>query len=457
VTVTSETIQQASTPNTAIPRHATRVEICLDALATTFGGLTAAEAARRLAAGGPNVLPPPKLPGLPQIVVRQFLNPLVYILLFAAVLSVVLTAWADAIFITAVLLLNAGVGAAQEYHAQRSAEALKQLVVTTARVERGGEAYEIDPRELVDGDVVLLESGSRVPADLRLLDTVALEVDESILTGESAPVAKDAARVLASATPLPDRVNMAYAGTMVTRGRGRGLVTATAQRTELGRIASALSRAETKPPLVLRMERFTLWIGIVIALLCIAIGLVAFWEGMPLNQIFFLVVALAVSAIPEGLPVAMTVALAIGARRMARRHVIIRKLVAVESLGSCTAIAADKTGTLTLNEMTAKCLWLPGEDPWTITGEGLAPEGGVVVPPGIDARPCLARFAETMALANEGFLGRRDQGWVHHGDPVDVALLVLAHKLGATRVDVLARYACMPPACMPMIPTRLSW
>jgi len=431
---------KAHAASKAIPFYASSADACLSLLASSTTGLSAIEAARRLAEAGPNLLPQPKLPGLLHIFVHQFLNPLIYILLFAAVLSVTLGAWADAVFIAAVLLLNAVIGAAQEHHAQRSADALKNLIVATARVERGGEAYEIDARELVEGDVVLLESGTRVPADLRLFEGVALEVDESILTGESAPVMKNASRALIPDTPLPDRVNMAFAGTLCTRGRARGLVTATAQRTELGKIAGALGRAETKPPLVQRMERFTLWIGIAVGLLCVAIGLVAAWQGMPLNQIFILVVALAVSAIPEGLPVAMTVALAIGARRMARRHVIIRKLVAVEALGSCTAIAADKTGTLTLNELTVKRVWLPGERVWEVTGEGMVPEGRVVVPAGIDASDQLTQLAQAMALANEGFLGRRDSGWVYHGDPVDVALLVFAHKTGVTRVDLLARF-----------------
>jgi len=401
--------------------------------------LTPGEAERRLEIYGPNSLPQPEPPGVAIIFFRQFINPLIYILLAAAVVSLFLREWADAVFIFVVLLINAVIGAVQEYHAQRSAESLKQLVVSQARVERGGEAYEIAAVDLVPGDIALIESGNRVPAGLRLLVSSGLEIDESLLTGESMPVAKQAERVLGIGVPLADRVNMAFAGTLVTRGRGRGVVVATGRETELGHIAQAIGAEGVKAPLIQRMERFTFRIGVAVLLMAGVIGAVAAWQGMVLAHIFFLVVALVVSAIPEGLPVAMTVALAIGVNRMARRNVIVRKLVAVESLGSCTFIGADKTGTLTMNELTARRVLLPGEDPWEVSGEGMIPEGAIRIP--ADRLPevsgLLTGLCRAVTLANEGFLGRRDGGWAHHGDPVDVALLVLAHKAGITQVEAV--------------------
>ena len=416
--------------------HAVAAADVLAALETSVSGLAAGEAARRLERYGRNSLPHAAPPGVLAVFVRQFLSPLIYILLAAAVVSLLLGDSTDAVFIFVVLLLNAAIGTAQEYNAERSAEALHHLVVTTAYVVRGGEEYELDAEELVPGDVVRLESGSKVPADLRLLSSRGIEIDESLLTGESLPVVKDAGAVLERDAALGDRVDLAFAGTMVTRGRATGVVVATASHTELGRIARSVPREATRSPLLVRMKRFTNRVGIIVVILIVLLGAVAIHAGADLVQVFLASVGLAVAAIPEGLPVAITVALAIGMARMGRRNVIVRRLPAVEALGSCTVIASDKTGTLTLNELTVKRVLIPGQEAWEVTGEGMIPAGEVVVPSSVDpkrGRAAVDRLCQAAVLCNDAFLGRHEEEWRHHGDTVDVALLVMAHKAGWTR------------------------
>jgi len=423
------------------PPHASQATEVLAGLQSSASGLGHAEAAARLQRYGRNALPTAEPPGIALVFLHQFTSPLIYVLLVAAVVSVAIQEWSDAGFICAVLLLNAIIGTAQEYSAQRAATALQQLVTTRSRVLREGDADERDAEELVPGDIVLLESGERVPADMRLFTSHDLEVDESLLTGESSAVFKRADAVLPADSPPGDRVNMAFAGTLVNRGRARGVVTGTALDTELGRIASAvLGKPSTKAPLLVRMERFTRRVAILVGMAALLMAGVALARGMPLEEIFLLAVALAVSAIPEGLPVALTVALAISMRRMARRHVIVRRLLAVEALGSCTYIATDKTGTLTVNQLTARLVAFPGQKPWDVTGDSLAPEGSILTPrgaPSPEEESMLCWLCQAAVLANEGFLGHRDHGWVRHGDAVDVALLVMAHKAGITQAEAV--------------------
>jgi Ca2+-transporting ATPase len=424
--------------------HTLTADAVIGLLETTRGGLDAQEAARRLALLGANELPQTGPPGLVRVFLSQFLSPLIYILLAAAVVSLAIREHSDAIFIFAVLLLNAVIGTAQEYSAQKAAAALQRLVPTTTRVLRGGDAYELDAGLLVPGDLVFLESGDRLPADLRLISAHELQVDESLLTGESLAVSKDAAAVLAPETVVGDRRNMAFAGTLVSRGRAQGVVTATGLDTELGRIAAAvLNRPPAKPPLIIRIERFTLGIAVLVGLAVAILAAVSLSRGVPLAEIFLLAVALAVSAIPEGLPVAITVALSIGVHRMARRKVIVRRLVAVEALGSATYIASDKTGTLTVNVMTVTRLALPGRGEWAVSGEGMESEGGISTPEGplgMTDMPLLLRLCLSAVMANDGFYGHRDGGWAHHGDAVDVALLVLGHKVGLDRLELLSEH-----------------
>jgi Ca2+-transporting ATPase len=430
--------------------HALPAAAVVAAAGTTQDGLSGAEAAARLARWGPNEIPEAAGRGLWVLFVRQFASPLIYVLVLAAGLSAWLGEWSDVGFIAAVLLLNAMIGTVQEHQAERGTRALRRMVTTVTDVVRDGEVVEIDARELVVGDVVLLASGMRVPADARLLDSQTLRVDESPLTGESLPVGKDADTVVAEAAPLGDRPSMAYAGTLVGYGRGRGVVTATGAGTELGALAGQLREPSlAEPPLLTRMRRFTLVVGIAVGLVALAMGAVELARGTAWHEVILVGVALAVSAIPEGLPVALTVALAVAVRRMARRQVIVRRLVAIESLGSCTVVASDKTGTLTVNELTVTHLVVPGGEPWEVTGIGVDPTGTVLIPGGDEDAELAAaeRLARAGVLCNEATLASTDAGWVHRGDAVDVALLVLGHKLGITRpvaLDSRPQLAAIP-------------
>lgn len=445
--------QAPSPPQRQAAPYAQPADAVARQFATSNTGLSAAQAAERLARMGSNSLPRHKAPGVGMVFLRQFRSPLIYVLAIAALVSLFIEEWSDAVFICAVLLVNAIIGTIQEYSAQRAAQTLQQLVTARARVVRDSDSYEIDAEQLVPGDIVLLESGDRIPADIRLWTNHDLQVDESLLTGESQAVAKDGAQNVPEESVIAERINMVFAGTLVARGRGRGIVVGTALNTELGRIAEAvLGRPGAKAPLLVRMERFTHRVAIAVALAAVAMALVATTRGMPVNEIFLLAVALAVSAIPEGLPVALTVALSIGMRRMAKRNVIVRKLMAVEALGSCTYIATDKTGTLTINQLTARLIALPGQDAIQVNSENETPEVAVLQRdfqreyqrdtdlPGPDDRHQIQQLCYAAVLANEGLLAHRNHGWAYHGDAIDVALLRMAHALGYLKAELTGKY-----------------
>lgn len=404
-------------------------------LDATEHGLSEGEAAARLAEYGPNKLPQKPPAPLWTIVLRQFRSPLIYVLALAAVVSVVIGDVKDASFIAGVLVLNALIGAYQEWKAEQSSHALRKLLQIRASVQRDGDVRELNAEEVVPGDVVWLESGNRVPADIRMLSAHGLEADESLLTGESLPVLKDPSWSGLEATPVADRRNMAYAGSIVTRGRAKGLVVATGTATSVGQLAlDVLGETGGKPPLLVRMERFTRVIAVAVLVAAALIGVLGVTVGgYSLSDMFLFAVALAVSAIPEGLPVAMTVALAIATSRMARRGLIVRRLTAVEGLGSCTLIATDKTGTLTCNELTVREVSLPNGDVFHVTGEGFAPHGEVLfdkksLEPG--SHEPLEWLARAGVLCNEADLHHRNSDWVWRGDAVDIALLSFGHKLG---------------------------
>ncbi len=428
-------------PNgSAAPPHAAPADEVLDLLDSGIDGLSTAEAERRLAIWGPNVIPRGRPPGVLKVFARQFMSPLVYVLLFAAGLSLVLRELADAGFIAAVLLLNAVIGAVEEYQAERGVDALRSMIHTTTEVLRDGERVEVDATEITSGDVVLLTSGDVVPADLRLMNSRDLSVDESALTGESLPVTKQPHAAVAPSAGLGDRPTMAFAGTMINSGRGRGVVTAIGAHTVVGALAGQLEApSQTEPPLVSRMRRFTGVIGIAVAVAAAVTAVIELARGAAWHDVLLTAVALAVSAIPEGLPVALTVALAVAVRRMARRNVVVRRLVAIETLGACTRLATDKTGTLTVNQLTATALAVPGCDLWTVTGSSSEPEGALLMPKGEDeARLAAAgRLALAGVLCSDAVLARKGDTWVHHGDAVDVAFLILGHKLGLTREQAL--------------------
>ena len=420
------------------------IDHILVSLKTSLQGLNIDEASRRLSQQGQNVLPQASHINIFQIFFKQFLNPLIYVLLFAAFISLLINEYTDASFIFFVLIVNSIIGFVQEFTAQRSAASLNLLVTNVARVIRSGDSYEVDAKNLVPGDIVLLESGDMVPADLRLINQQELRIDESLLSGESLPVEKDASVLLAETSLIQERVNSCFSGTLVINGRAMGVVTATGMHSELGKIAEdVLQREKTKPPLLIRMEAFTWRLTIIMALLTSLIATIVLYQGMPWLDVFLLSVALAVSTIPEGLPVAITIALAISTRRMAKRHVIARNLVAVEALGSCTYIATDKTGTLTRNEISVENIVLAEEMPLTIPMHGI-----------IDSQQqkdyrhhfpkklygLIDDLTIAMVLSNEAFIGHQKDGWTHHGDSMDVALLIMGHNLGFNRSALLQQW-----------------
>lgn len=404
-------------------------------------GITSGEAIERLQAVGPNTLPEPASPGLLRIFLSQFKSPFIYVLLVAALVSLGLGQTVNSIFIFAVLLINAVIGTVQEFSAERAAAALRNMVPYRASVVRDGVTQVVDTADIVPGDYVLLASGDRIPADLRLATARELLVDESMLTGESIATLKDDTTRVADDAPLGDRSDVCFAGTVVMSGRGEGTVEATGAATEIGKIAADLpADEEVKPPLLLRIEQFTLRITYGILVLVALIFLITVIRGEDLATVFLLGVALAVSAIPEGLPAAMTVALAVGMRRMARRSVIIRRLLAVESLGSCTFVASDKTGTLTVNEMTVRRIVLPDGAAFDVSGEGLDLHGMVAPQPDTAQQAVLERLCHAGLLANEAELKTGKQGREGQGDGVDIALLVLAGKLGLQYAHERSRF-----------------
>lgn len=405
----------------------------------TPNGLSSQEAADRLAEYGPNALPPPRVRSVWIIFLSQFLSPLIYVLIGAAILSAIARETSDALFIAAIIIINAILGAWQEWQAENSAAALKSLVTVKARIKRDGKVLEVDATDIVPGDVVLLESGVKVPADLRLVKARDLTIEEALLTGESQAVTKTTEPLTDTDLALGDQTNMAFTATNVVKGRGWGFAVATGKDTEIGRIAGSLTEGKAeKPPLIQRMDVFSRKVSLAVLVVCVLLGFIGWYRGMPIMEIFFLMIAVGVSAIPEGLPVALTVALSIGTRRMAKRNVIVRRLPAVEGLGSCTLIASDKTGTLTMDQQSVKKIVLPENGAYLLTGEGYDGEGQLtdVQEQVVKELPePLQAFVQAAVLSNEGELRRNGDGWEHSGDAMDVALLAMAYKTGRSPED----------------------
>ena len=400
-------------------------------------GLSAAEVRRRQKEFGPNRVSPPR--GTPAWLkfLQQFNQPLIYILLMAVGVTSYLGEWVDASVISGVVIVNAVVGFIQEAKAGKAIEALAKMVTTDTTVRRDGHKLRVHSEELVPGDVVLLQSGDRVPADLRLFLVRSLQVDESALTGESLPVTKHS-DPLALDTILADRKNLAYTGTLVTHGQAEGIVWAISDQTETGRIGRLIASAVSlSTPLTKKISQFShlvLWVIIGLALATFAVGVA---RGEPPEDMFMAAVAMAVGAIPEGLPAAVTIVLAIGVSRMAKRKAIIRKLPAVETLGSTTVICSDKTGTLTENQMTVQEIYAGGKR-YEVTGSGYEPggdlrlDGGVVSLP---EHPALAECLRAGLLCNESQLLVEDGRLKVEGDPTEAALLVAAAKGGLIHAD----------------------
>lgn len=414
----------------------------LERLNSSRSGLSTSEAGSRLEHYGPNEIERKKKAPAVVLFLKQFLSPLVYILLAAAAVEFALGQYLDASVILAVLLFMATIGFIQEGRAERAMEALLEMAAPTTKVRRNGKVEEIRFSEVVPGDIVVLEAGDKVPADARLIEVANLHVNEASLTGESVAVIKHTAEI-GGKISLADRTNMAYMGTVVSSGRASAVVTSTGMATEMGRIATALQ--EVKPEKTpLQKSIASLGHYIIIAVLGAAGILVAvgIWRGLEVIEIFGVAVAAAVAAIPEGLPAVVTVILAAGMRYMASRNALIRRLVAVETLGSATVICSDKTGTLTMNEMTTTLVYTDGKS-FEVTGEGYQPEGGfrrdgeAIDPQNEEALTLLLRIG---MLCNDALVSSEEQRYDVIGDPTEGALLVAARKAGMDQEELQETY-----------------
>ncbi len=414
--------------------HAQPAQHSLDQLASSEQGLSSTEAEQRLSSHGPNQLPRQRAAGPLRRFVQQFHNTLIYVLLGASLVTLVLGQWLDSAVIFAVVLINAIVGFLQEGKAQQAMQAIQRMLSLDSRVRRDGTIHSIPAEQLVPGDLVLLEAGDRVPADLRLLDTRDLRIDEAALTGESLPVDKDRVAVDHAAS-LGDRICMAYSGTLVSAGSGSGVVVATAGQTELGKISHMLGAVVSlQTPLLADMARFARHLTLLIlglTLLTFAFGVLL--RGYSPAEMLMAAVGLAVAAIPEGLPAVLTIILALGVQRMAKRRAIIRHLPAVESLGAVTVVCSDKTGTLTRNEMTVQQVFTAAHH-YNVDGVGYAPQGSIHCDDGqlcqLDVSADLIELARAGLLANNASLRSSEDGWSITGDPTEAALLTLAGKVG---------------------------
>jgi len=412
--------------------HARTAADTLTALGSSATGLSQAEAERRLAETGPNRLPEPPQRSPLRRLLAQFQNVLIYVLLAAAGITAALGHWVDTGVILAVVVVNAVIGFIQEGRAEQAMAAIRRMLAPHSAVLRDGRRQTVDSNAIVPGDVVLLEPGERVPADLRLLEAKGLRLEEAVLTGESVPVDKAPAPVAADA-PLGDRSAMAFSGTLVAAGTGKGVVVATGLATEIGRISGLLAKVERlTTPLLRQMDRFALLLTVLILLIggvLLAFGI--FIRQMAFADLFMAVVGLSVAAIPEGLPAVLTITLAVGVQAMARRNAIVRRLPAIETLGSVSVICTDKTGTLTRNEMMVASLATAAET-FAVTGDGYAPDGAVcrgaaAVTP--QEEPVLLELGRAAALCNDAVLHRGNDGWRMEGDPMEGALMALAGKI----------------------------
>ncbi|PLY14937.1 MAG: ATPase [Sulfurimonas sp.] len=397
--------------------HTKSIEETLEDLECSVDGLNKEEALSRTKHYGKNVLAEGKKRTLLNIFIEQFKSPVIYVLLIATVISLVIKEFSDAGFIMAALLVNAVVGTYQEYNAGERADALKKVIKTYANVLRDGKKVEILSEDVTLGDIVFFESGVKVPADIRLIEANDLQVNESLLTGESIEVSKNPQYISKDENePIGERKNMLYGGSLVTKGRAIGVVVAIAEMTEVGKIASLLAEVKiAKPPLMLRMEKFSFNISKIISGVALLIIMLGVYQDMPLKDIFFLTVALAVSAIPEGLPVAITVALSVASSVMSKRNVIVRKLSAIEGLGSCTFIASDKTGTMTQNRLSVEHF--------------ISPDKTYNSSEAVDEYVVLSAL-----LCNESTRRKEGDEFVFLGDQVDIALARYALSINETLV-----------------------
>ena len=423
------------TPSPIPDSHAQSADAVIAALAGSPGGLDEAEVARRLQRHGPNRLAQARQRSAFRRLIGQFHNVLLYVMLAAAAVTAALGHWIDTGILVGAVLVNAIIGYIQEGRAEAALAAIQDMLSPRATVIRGGQRVEIDATGLVPGDVVALASGDRVPADIRLIGCRELRIEEAVLTGESVAVEKSVDAVAADA-PLGERQCMAYSGTVVVYGQGTGVVVATGAATELGRINEMLAGIRSLgTPLLRQIDRFARRLAVAI----LALGALTYVLGVHVrghapSEMFMMVVALVASAIPEGLPAIMTITLALGVQRMARRNAIVRRLPAVEALGSVTVICSDKTGTLTRNEMTVQRV-VCADRAFDVGGVGYEPSGEISVdgrPVDAANHPALEQALRAGVLCNDARLRQDDAGWSVEGDPTEGALLVLGRKAGLT-------------------------
>ncbi|MCA1604961.1 MAG: HAD-IC family P-type ATPase, partial [Acidobacteria bacterium] len=421
------------------PWHTLTVEECLEKLKTTPRGLTSAEAAKRLEEHGPNELQAAGGVSPWTILLEQFKNVLIIILLFATALSASLGHGLEAIAITVIVLFAVVLGFVQEYRAERAIEALREMAAPLARVIRDGRERRLNAHELVPGDLIVLATGDKVPADVRLVDAVNLQTVEAALTGESAPVQKHNRPLQDPQLPLGDRKNLAYAGTAVTYGRGRALVVATGMSTEFGKIARMLESVDSsKTPLQYNLDRVGKTLARAsfgVVLLIVGLGL---FRGQPFVEMLIFGVALAVAVVPEALPAVVTISLALGVKRMVKRNALVRRLPAVETLGSTSVICSDKTGTLTRDEMTVRRMFVGGRL-LQVSGRGYEPAGKFSFN-GSEIRPddAILMLLRAAALSSDARVERSETGdkWEVKGDPTEGALVVAAAKAGLDKTEV---------------------
>jgi Ca2+-transporting ATPase len=415
--------------------HDKTINETFDELKARPSGLTSDEAKRRLGIYGLNTLEKGPEINVFKVFIHQFADPLIYILIIAAAVTALLQDWVDTGVILVVITINAIIGFWQETKAEKAIKALKSLAAPRAVVVRNGRVEDVDSEELVPGDIVLLTSGTRVPADLRLIEVVRLEVDESAMTGESIPAKKISAPIEMERPSIGDMKNMAFMGTLVVSGRGQGIVVATGPKTQLGSISSEVAHVRSAvTPLQDKLDHMSRRIGIAILGISFAAVLLGIYVGERLVDMLLTGIALAVGAIPEGLPVVVTITLAIGVKRMADKNAIIRRLPAVETLGSTTVIASDKTGTMTKNEMTVVRIFSGGRC-YRVTGTGFSPDGEILPEGGDRKNKALEMCLRAGLMANESDLefDEDKKQYVPRGDPTEVCLIVSAIKGGLSQ------------------------
>ena len=404
-------------------------EKVIEELKTNVDGLTTKEANKRLTENGKNVLPPKKKESVFSIFISEFKDPMVLLLLIAIIASLIAGETIDALAIVFIVLVDVIMGTYQENKANNTAEALSKLVTVKTKVIRDGKEIIIESSDIVVGDIILLESGDKISADARIIEEHNLTVDESILTGESINVEKKSDIITKKNISLGDRINMVFSGTTVVTGRAKAVVVATALNTEIGSIADSINNTkEEKSPLTIRVEKLSKQISILVLAVAFIITILLILKDVPYHEIFLSVIALAVSAMPEGLPLALTMALTIASNKMAKKNVVAKKLHSVESLGSCTVIASDKTGTLTVNQQMAKKILLPDDTTYQITGTGYE-LAGEVIGENLELAKEIALYG---TINNEANIDGNNR----IGDSIDIAFLVLGKKLNINKENI---------------------